>query len=406
MKIIITTRVLYPFHGYGGMERYVYYIAKYLAENGADVEVVTSLARGKSGDSNDFKVTFLPPDVSGGNKYLRPALYRKFLKNTAKYLQGADFDILYSFGVAPVEYLKSNSRKPVIIQPFGSEEFVGRSKENPFKKIYLDLFMRRQKIFSLRNADAIASEGEIQTREIINLFDVPRKKIFLLPDGVDLSEVKKYGQNIKIKRSDFNLQDADIVLINANRLAPNKGVCYLIEALKILNARLNAKLILIGAGVEETNIKKQINDLGLVGKVAHFKNIPNEKMFQLYSLADISVTPTLYEGLPLVVLEAMAAGMPIVASDVSEVPQVVKNGENGFLVPPRDPSAIAAAILKICEENLFVKMGERSKEIAKKYDWGNITKQAIERCEKLINEKMNYPTNESIQTNNIKNIRK
>jgi glycosyltransferase involved in cell wall biosynthesis len=107
-------------------------------------------------------------------------------------------------------------------------------------------------------------------------------------------------------------------------------------------------------------------------------------MFQLYTLADVSVTPTLYEGLPLVVLEAMACGKPIVASNVSEIPQVVKSGENGFLVPPRDPNAIANAILEIYDKDLFRKMGDKSKEIVKNYDWNVIAKKAISKYEDLI----------------------
>jgi glycosyltransferase involved in cell wall biosynthesis len=118
--------------------------------------------------------------------------------------------------------------------------------------------------------------------------------------------------------------------------------------------------------------------------VLHFKNIPDKEMYQLYTLANISVTPTLYEGLPLVVLEAMAARKPIVASNVSEVPQVVKNGENGFLVEPANSKAIADAVLKIYDKNLIKKMGEKSRRIVKEYDWSIIAKKAINEYEGLI----------------------
>jgi glycosyltransferase involved in cell wall biosynthesis len=278
------------------------------------------------------------------------------------------------------------SRRPTVVQPFGNEEFKARKEENFVKRIYLDLFIRSPKLYCLHHADAIASEGDLQSRELVELFHVPKEKIFILPDGVELDFIQRCISNSRITKRELGIDDADLVLINVNRLAPNKGVNYLIDALWILNNRtgLNVKLILVGAGPEEPKIKGQIRRLGLEDKVVHFKNIPDELMFQLYTLADISVTPTLYEGLPLVILEAMACGKPIVASNVAEVPQVVRHGENGFLVPPRDPEAMVNAILEIYNKDLFKSMGDKSKEIVKYYDWNNIAKRAISKYEELI----------------------
>jgi glycosyltransferase involved in cell wall biosynthesis len=379
MKVIISTRAIYPFHGYGGMERYFYYLAKHLIEHGIDVEIVTSGdgSGKKTAEYSGVPYIFLPP-----NFYKKPWIlvwYRLFNLNVKKYLEKSDFDILHGCG-GTYPYVLLKNRAPVIFQPFGMEIFKSRGLQKLYA--YISYYRTHKKL--LEHADAIASEGEIQTQEIVDLFKVPKEKIFSLPDGVDLSEIEDYLNNAEITREDLGLQDADLVLINVNRLAPNKGISYLIDALKILNTQLNVKLLLIGAGPEERKIKQQIKSLGLENKVLHFKNIPDEKMFQLYTLTDISVTPTLYEGLPLVVLEAMACGKPIVASNVSEVPQVVKHGKNGFLVPPRNPSAIADAVFKIYEKNLFKNMGIRSKEIVKNYDWSIIAKKAINKYEELV----------------------
>ena len=385
MKVAITSRCVFKLHGYGGMERYVYYFSKHLAESGVSVELFTSVTKKQTScDLEKVKLTFLKPNVNESIRLLRGINYRLFLRKVSTYLKKSKYDIVHAFGICPVEYLKYKSRGKVVIQPFGNEEFKSRERENFFKRTYLDLFMRNPKLYSVRNADAIASEGEIQTKEIMQLFGVPKEKIFYLPDGVDLDEIEEYTKDVEVTREDYNIQDADIVLMNVNRLEPNKGVPYLIEAMKILNQELNVKLILVGTGSEEEKIKRLIKHLGLSEKVKHFKNIPDKLMFQLYTLADISVTPTLYEGLPLVVLEAMACGKPIVASNVSEVPQAVKDGINGFLVPPRNPKAIADAVLKIYDKNLFMKMGKASKEIVERYDWGRIAKMAIRKYEELI----------------------
>jgi len=378
MKVVISTRAIYPFHGYGGMERYYYNLAKHLVEQGIKVEIVTS--QDKSGNRvvefDGIKYTFIPPNFN--RKPFMSLWYYPFSLNVKKYLEKIRFDVLHgTAGTYPYSNLRN--RKPVIVQPFGLEPF----KIEGIRGLLLKILFYRMSKRNMENADAIASEGELQTKEIIDLFGVPREKIFYLPVGVDLDIIEQYLKNSPLSKEDYNLQDADLVLINVNRLAPNKGVPYLIESLKILNEELNVKLIMVGSGPEEGNIKKKINDLELQDKVLHFKNISDEKMFQLFTLAEVSVTPTLYEGLPTVVLEAMACGKPIVASNVSEIPQVVKNGINGFLVPPANSKAIADAVLKIYDKNLFMKMSKSSKKIIKNYDWSKIAKMAVKKYEEL-----------------------
>jgi GDPmannose 4,6-dehydratase len=83
------------------------------------------------------------------------------------------------------------------------------------------------------------------------------------------------------------------------------------------------------------------------------------------------------------ILEAMTCGKPVVASNVTEVPQVVKHGINGFLVPPRDSVAIARAILEIYDKNLIEAMGRESRKIAEEYDWKKIARIVVETYERL-----------------------
>lgn len=382
MKVIISTRAVYPFHGYGGMETYAYFLSKYLAEEDIDVEIITSLSEKEGNISKNPNYTFLPPFVN--RKHTKPIRYRLFVRNCVKYLKKSDFAILHAFGVTAYDYLSVRNRKPVIAQPFGSEEF--KTNENLIKKIYSDFFIRKPKIYCMQHVDAIASLGEANTQDIINLFKVPKENIFTLPSGIDLNLVAGWLADVKIARKDFGLEDSDLVLMNVNRLAPNKGVPYLIDALKILNNKLDVKLILVGTGSEEQRIKEQIIKLGLEDRIIHFKNIPNEKMFQLYTLADISVTPTLYEGgcPPFVILEAMSAGKPIVATNIPQISESIQNGGNGFLVPPRNPEAIADTVFKIYDKDLIEKMGRKSREIVKNYDWSIIAKKAISKYEELI----------------------
>ncbi|MEM2561383.1 MAG: glycosyltransferase family 4 protein [Candidatus Bathyarchaeia archaeon] len=383
MKVVLSGIRVHPFHKYGGAEIYIFNLAKYLVKNGIEVKVFTSTPKeAKNATYEGVKFEFVRPHVSV-NSSIGIFSYHLFNINLSKKLEKEEFDLLHSFGMTVHNYLRRHKNKvSVVVEPFGlygsSEEKIGILRSLA-RKILIENPLK----YCVKHASAIAVEGKIQAEDISKKFDVPDWKFIYIPDGIELDVIDGYLCKSTLTREKLGLGDADVVLVNVNRLVKNKGVTYLIDALKILNDELNVKLILIGAGPEEEPLKQKISKLGLRDKVLHFKNIPDEKKFQLISLADISVTPTLFEGLPIVILEAMACGKPVVASNVTEVPQVVKHGMNGYLVPPRNPEAIARAVLEIHDKGLMERMGKESRKIAENYDWGIIVKSAIKEYEKI-----------------------
>jgi len=385
MKVVLATRVVYPFQGYGGAQRYTYSLAKHLIYQGAKVEIVTNSPDGEvHQESYDgIQYTLLPPPV-----YINPlaiiTTFLPFTKRIANYLRKKDFDILHSFSGTSIYYSFFPERVPIVAQGFGNEPY----NVDGFLKIYNYITHYPAGWWFMKSADVIAVEGDIQAREVVSLFHVDRSKIVTLTDGVDLSSIQKIIRNCHISRQDLGLKDDDYVLINVNRLASNKGVNYLIEAVKILREQIsNLKLIIIGTGPEELKIISMIKNYGLEDLILHFKNVEDSFLFSCYSLADVFVCPTLFEGLPLVVLEAMACGLPIVATHTGENPQVVKPGVNGYLVPVASPEGIADKILKIYRDKERVLMGKRSAEMVKNYDWKIIAKKAIQIYEELCKNK-------------------
>jgi len=377
---------VHPFHKYGGAEIYIYNLAKYLMRNGIDVKIIASTPKPKVESTvyDDIKYEFVPPHVTTDTR--RSIIsYHLFNFNLARKVCKEDFDILHSFGMTAYNYLKKRKKiGKVIVEPFGLYGTC-EVKQNFAKKYLRKLLIEKPLEYCVKNADAIAVEGNIQAKEISKKFEVDEDKFIYIPDGVEIEFIEESIKKSELSREALGIRDADIVLVNVNRLVKNKGVIYLIDALGILNKSLDVRLILIGSGPEENRIKMRLKELDIEQKVLHFKNIPDEKKFQLIGLADISVTPTLFEGLPIVILEAMACGKPVIASNVTEVPQVVNHGVNGLLVPPRDPEAIAKAVLEIYENGLIEKMGRESKKIARNYDWNIIVKKTIKEYEKLLN---------------------
>jgi glycosyltransferase involved in cell wall biosynthesis len=127
-----------------------------------------------------------------------------------------------------------------------------------------------------------------------------------------------------------------------------KGLTYLIDALaKVRVERPDAHLVVIGRPRKSSRIPGQIRQLGLEDAVEFVSGVPDERIVELYAEAEVACVPSVYEGFSLPAAEAMACGVPLAATTGGAIPEVVgTDGETGLLVPPRDPSALAAAILR------------------------------------------------------------
>lgn len=384
MKVIMLTRSAFPFHEIGGLEKFVYYLSKNLMKEGVDVEIVTSSNKTKMRKVGDLKYTFVPPLVSSNPNFphlMRAShlylCYHLFIISAAKYLTKKKFDILHSYEMSAQKYLHFEKRSPTIVQAFDNEV----CKVEGYKKI-----LWKPAVLQLKDCmvqcDAIASEGEFQNKEIVKLFGVGKEKIIYIPVGVDLDLVEEELEKKGLSREELGLSDRDIVLISVNRFTPVKGISYLVDAFSIIKSRLeNAKLLLIGAGSEESRIENQVYSLDLAESVLHLKNISESLLYSYYSLADVYVSPTLQEDFIIGILEAMACGKPIVSTGQSFM---VHSGKNGYVVPKRNAKAIADAVLKMYDKDECKAMGNVSREIVKDYDWRVIARKTIKEYERLI----------------------
>ena len=141
------------------------------------------------------------------------------------------------------------------------------------------------------------------------------------------------------------------VVLSVGRLSREKGHIDLILAMKALKAKNSdskIKLIIVGGGPERPRLEQAANDAGLHADVAFAGQVGDVKPY--YRAADVFVLPSHSEGSPNALLEAMAAGVPVVAANVGGVPEIIKDGTNGLLVPSRDPAALAAGIRRLLSD--------------------------------------------------------
>ncbi len=221
------------------------------------------------------------------------------------------------------------------------------------------------------------------------LADMARKygykgKMEVVPNGVDLDKyqalsIKYHVSEIKTK---LNIRKSDKIIISVSRLVEKNGINDLIEAFNLTNIPssqfpvLSSKLLIIGSGPLERQLKAQARKLNLEKKVLFFGDIPNEKVPQYLAISDIFCRPSLSEGLGTAFLEAMAMSVPVVATPVGGIPDFLQDNETGLFCKIKNPQDIAKKI-KILSENHALRekiIGNARKMIEEKYNWDNIAR--------------------------------
>ncbi|MEM2890193.1 MAG: glycosyltransferase family 4 protein [Candidatus Hadarchaeum sp.] len=169
-----------------------------------------------------------------------------------------------------------------------------------------------------------------------------REKVYLCYNGIDINLFSNPMPTDPLS-TPRALHDPQIGIIG--RLTEQKGHIYLLEALRIIHDQIKAHLLIIGSGPLENTLRQQCTKLN-INEYVHFlgycENIP-----EILPQLDCLVVPSLWEGFPTVILEAMAMGVPVIATEVSGSKELIIDNETGILVPPKDSYALAMAILRI-----------------------------------------------------------
>lgn len=180
------------------------------------------------------------------------------------------------------------------------------------------------------------------TRNLRHYERIPLHKLRTIPNGITGGRYR-IATDPAAKRRELGIHATGPVIGLAARLTEQKGVRYLLEAMPALVSRFpDITLVIAGIGVLEHELRAQASALGLDEHV-RFVGVRRD-MPELLQLFDIYCLPSIWEGLPMAILEALAAGCPLVASAVGGVPSAVEHGISGVLLPPRDPAALTDAI--------------------------------------------------------------
>ena len=237
-----------------------------------------------------------------------------------------------------------------------------------------------------RYADIVISTCDIVKETLVRREKIPPDKIRIIYNGVEFLDVNIESSGIR--RSLRIGLDVPVVGIVAN-LRPTKGHDNFLKAARIILDNVeNAKFLIVGGGPSEKELKVLALELEMLPQTIFtgFRDdVPN-----LLAAMDVFVLPSLWEGVPMAILEAMAMAKPVVATRVGGIPEIVIDGVTGLLVSPRDPEALAEAIIALLQDRERAKaMGQAGRERVERYfRVERMVHQTEALYEELVREKM------------------
>lgn len=228
------------------------------------------------------------------------------------------------------------------------------------KSYYCDKLRRRLAYRMVGRHATMVAVSEDLKRFLVKEVGVRPERIKVVYNGVNVPQ--SHGSTDASFRSELGLRSEDPVIGTVGSLYPVKGHKYLIEAAHLVLKNFpRTTFLIIGRGELEVSLKEQARELGL-GAQVRFLGLRHD-VPKLLPLMDVFIMPSLSEGLSLALLEAMAAGLPVVVTNVGGNPELVLDGETGYLVPPCDPEALASRLIVLLQDRVHAKrLGQNGRQ--------------------------------------------
>jgi len=288
-----------------------------------------------------------------------------------------EFDLIHTHFTWPSGYaavkLSKKFNSPLVITAHGYDVY-----DLPFRS---EEWFQKVK-FALDFADHVITVSKSNFTLLVNELSIPADKISIIPNGFNSNLFKPMDKVLARKR--LNLSEDKKILLNVANLVPVKGHKYLIEAMKNIVKNKNRKdilLIIVGDGSLKKDLEKQIKKLNLEDYVKLVGARPHDEIPLWMNAADLLVLPSLSEGNPTVMFEALGVGLPFVGTAVGGVPEIITSEDYGLLCPPKDPECLAEKILIALDKEWD---REKIRKYAEQFTWERIAKQTLEVYKKLL----------------------
>ncbi|MFQ5987571.1 MAG: glycosyltransferase family 4 protein, partial [Dehalococcoidia bacterium] len=230
-----------------------------------------------------------------------------------------------------------------------------------------------------RRLDGIITDSRSSAHEVSRIFKVPQSKIRMVYPGVDTNVFKSLDGHRK--------EQGRLIMVGRTG-DRKKGILYLLQALQLLKGDdVDLKLTIVDKLTPGDSFAlKLVEKYELEDTVCFTGRLTTEELVSQYSAAEVAITSSLYEGFGLPAAEAMACEVPVIATKAGALPEVVKEGETGILVPPKNPHALATAIKRLLEdESMRHRMGvEGRKRMERHFSWREAARQILQVYEEVL----------------------
>ncbi len=411
-RVAVTARAVMPLHGVGGLERSVRDLVRHLGRRGVQVTLITPPPTTEPALAPaDFQspmvellhvpyLTFPLANRRGTTILDRSTAYLVFGLRAGRaaldLVRQGRVDVVHGFGASALGYAlgRSDARAPLVLNPQGLEEFGATAANQPVLKRLAYTPLRRAVRLTARAADCIlATDASLEATVRRHLRPRPGQ-VRVVPNGIDYDEVTTQAGPVdgaRLRRA-HDIGPDELVWLSVGRLEANKGFDVLAAALAAASApgrslaAVKWRWVVVGAGPRRRSLERAVGRRGLSGRVLFTGRVGDRDLHAWYEAASVFVHPTRYEGSSLVTLEAMAHRRPVVATTSGGLPDKVRPGINGWLVPPDDAAALARALEDAAAHRAALdRLGDASAEIVRlEFAWSGLVNRQIAIYEELL----------------------
>jgi glycogen synthase len=405
LKVALLSRAAHPLHPPGGLERAVYHLAKHLRAEGVETVLLTRTASTEAASfpGEVLTIPYGPAEARHGSVVDRSLRYPRFAERlgrlTADLVRRGEVDVVHAQGLTALGYGRRRHSEPglaapLVMNPQGMEEHKTRGLKR--------LALTRLRLLSREaagRADCVIATDEATRGEVSRLLGVDPGRVRVLPNGIDPEEIRGAtpANWVHVAHEAVPaIQEANPLFLSVGRLEAYKGFGDVLEALRGVAPAFPARWawVVVGDGPERAHLQRVAaeargGDQGLADHVHVLGRVEERLLHALYERADVFVHATRFEGSSLVTLEAMAHGLPVVATRAGGIPDKVST-ETGRLVEPGDSPGLGRALLEMAAEpELRGALGERGRERALiAFAWPALARQTIGVYESLLAERL------------------
>lgn len=372
----------YPPKSVGGISTHIYYLSHEINNLGHEVHVITCQEGSALAAENDNGVYIhrvMPYSIHIDDfiKWIMHLNYAMIEEGIKLIGLSGKFDIIHAHDwlcAYSAKVLKCAYNIPMICTIHGTE--YGR---NGGIRTEMQRYISGVEDMLCYEASKIVTCSNYMRQEVYGTFNLAWEKIWVIPNGVDSKSLEFSFDNVSFRRQ--YAYDNEKIVLYVGRHVFEKGIQVLAEAAKeIINRNENVKFVIAGVGPMTEEIRERVHNYGIENKFAFTGYVDSDIKNKLYRIADAAIVPSLYEPFGIVALEAMAAGCPVVVSDVGGLGEIIEHRKTGLKADVGSANSLASNITELlCNREMANNLKKNALKIIKeKFTWSKVAALTID----------------------------